>query len=241
MVLEIYNINHKKTHKMRNIFLLILLIAATIANAQLKPTLEEALVNVLVTNLKDVPTEGDKVLFTSKTTKKVFSGISGADGKFEILLPLGDTYDIQLKSFEIDIDYAAMEIPQFEGYFTQNVHVKYELPKTYTLENIYFDTGKATLKPESTGTLENMSELMLNKKTMIIEISGHTDNVGKDDYNMKLSQDRANAVKDYLVSKGVESERVKTVGFGPTMPIASNDTEEGRQKNRRISVKIVSE
>lgn len=226
---------------MRLLAFLTVVLCSFALGAQLKPTLEEALVNVLVTNLQDTPTEGDQVLFTSQTTKKVYSGISNAEGKFEILLPLGDKYDIKLKSFEIDIDYAAMEIPKFEGFFTQNVHVKYELPKTYTLENIYFDTGKATLKPESTATLQSMSELMLNKKSLEIEISGHTDNVGNDEYNLKLSEDRANAVKNYLVVKGIENSRVKTIGYGPSQPIATNDTEEGRQKNRRISVKIISE
>jgi outer membrane protein OmpA-like peptidoglycan-associated protein len=77
---------------------------------------------------------------------------------------------------------------------------------------------------------------MTHKKTAHIEISGHTDNVGKKSANKKLSQQRADAVRAYLVAKGIDPDRIKAVGYGDEKPVASNDTSEGRQKNRRIEV-----
>jgi outer membrane protein OmpA-like peptidoglycan-associated protein len=79
-----------------------------------------------------------------------------------------------------------------------------------------------------------MVEYMMHKKTARLEISGHTDDAGKKAANKKLSQERADAVRDYLVSKGIEADRIKAVGYGDEKPIAPNDTSEGRQKNRRI-------
>ena len=80
-----------------------------------------------------------------------------------------------------------------------------------------------------------------SKKNLVIEIGGHTDNVGSVETNMALSQKRADAVKRYLVSKGVSSSQVKTKGYGDTQPVAYNDTDEGRQKNRRTQVIIISQ
>jgi len=111
----------------------------------------------------------------------------------------------------------------------------------YTLENVYFDTGKLTLKSSSYKTLDNLAELLTYKKDMVIEIAGHTDNVGDDAANQRLSEDRAKSVKSYLVSKGVSPEQIKAVGYGETVPIADNATEEGRSKNRRTEVKILNE
>jgi outer membrane protein OmpA-like peptidoglycan-associated protein len=76
---------------------------------------------------------------------------------------------------------------------------------------------------------------------MVVEISGHTDNVGNPADNMILSQDRANTVRNYLIKKGVESNRVTAVGFGDTKPVADNITSQGRQMNRRTEVKIIKE
>ena len=79
------------------------------------------------------------------------------------------------------------------------------------------------------------------KKDWKLQIAGHTDNVGNDQVNLILSKKRAEAVRDYLVSKGVPADRIRTLFFGETQPIASNDTEEGRQKNRRVEMTIVFE
>jgi outer membrane protein OmpA-like peptidoglycan-associated protein len=84
-------------------------------------------------------------------------------------------------------------------------------------------------------------EVMTLKPNYVIEIGGHTDNVGKDESNITLSQNRANAIKQYLVKKGINADRIIAKGYGESQPIATNDTDEGRQKNRRTEIKIIKE
>jgi len=105
------------------------------------------------------------------------------------------------------------------------------------LHNILFDTGKATLKPESAAALAPVGELLKNDGELKVEIQGHTDNVGQAAVNLKLSQDRAAAVKAYLVQTfSVAAARLTTAGFGDTKPVAPNTTDEGRAQNRRVEL-----
>jgi flagellar motor protein MotB len=106
------------------------------------------------------------------------------------------------------------------------------------LTNIFFDTDKYDLKDQSKDILNRVVKLMKDFRTLKVEISGHTDNVGKDEYNQVLSENRAKSVVDYLIQKGVSQDRLTFVGYGETHPFASNDTPEGKQKNRRIEFKI---
>ena len=102
------------------------------------------------------------------------------------------------------------------------------------LENIFFETGKTTLLPESYEELDKVVAFMLDNDIKEIEISGHTDNVGSEAYNLELSAGRAKSVVDYLVSKGVIEERLTAQGYGITKPIDTNETPEGRAQNRRV-------
>ncbi len=108
------------------------------------------------------------------------------------------------------------------------------------LDNIQFETGSDKLTSFSKYELDNLIELMVNNSTMTIELSGHTDNTGDADSNLDLSNKRAAAVRDYLVSRGIQAERMKAVGYGQTRPVDTNDTEAGRQKNRRTELRILS-
>ena len=101
---------------------------------------------------------------------------------------------------------------------------------------ITFETGKATIKDESTPIIEQMVELMQTNADLKVEIQGHTDNVGKPEANKKLSEERANAVEKALVDRGIAAERMSTVGYGDTKPVADNNTEEGRAQNRRVEL-----
>jgi outer membrane protein OmpA-like peptidoglycan-associated protein len=102
------------------------------------------------------------------------------------------------------------------------------------LQGINFEFGKATLLPSSVDTLNTVAAGLLANPEIKIEISGHTDNLGSDTYNIDLSKRRADAVKQFLVSKGIVEERIKTIGYGSKKPIATNKTTKGRAKNRRI-------
>ena len=104
------------------------------------------------------------------------------------------------------------------------------------LYGILFDLDKADLKQESEKQLSNIVTLMLRNPGLKVEIQGHTDNQGKPDYNMKLSQARAETVKTYLKLFGIKEDRLKAKGFGESKPVASNQTEGGRAKNRRVEL-----
>lgn len=112
------------------------------------------------------------------------------------------------------------------------------LPGTVVLLNVYFDTNKSELKPESNEAMDRLLSLMAAKDNLKIEVHGHTDDVGNDENNMKLSQDRANAVQDVLIKRGIESNRIKAIGFGESKPVADNGTADGRAKNRRTEFVI---
>jgi len=111
------------------------------------------------------------------------------------------------------------------------------------LLNVYFDTDKSIVKPESKPALDNITTLMKALPAMKIEVRGHTDNTNKTkdaDYNKKLSQKRADAVKQELIKRGLVAERISAVGYGETIPIADNSTEEGKSLNRRTEFVILS-
>jgi outer membrane protein OmpA-like peptidoglycan-associated protein len=107
-------------------------------------------------------------------------------------------------------------------------------------EKILFGFDKSDLSAAAQSNLDKLASVLKEYPDTDIEIQGHTDSKGTDDYNMKLSERRANTVADYLRSKGISSSRITTKGFGKTAPIASNDTEEGRAQNRRVAFLITA-
>jgi outer membrane protein OmpA-like peptidoglycan-associated protein len=106
----------------------------------------------------------------------------------------------------------------------------------YAAKNIYFETGKATLLKKSYAPLNEVAKIMSDNPELKLAIDGHTDNVGSDALNQSLSERRATAVKNYLVSKGVDESRITSTGYGETKPVADNKTAAGRQKNRRVEM-----
>ncbi len=134
-------------------------------------------------------------------------------------------YIIEEKTLQVQLTFGADEI---KAELDSKGHI--------AIYGILFDIGKATLKPEATKALVEIVKLMIKFPTLNIEIQGHTDNTGTDAINMKLSQQRADAVKSYILLFGVDSNRLSTKGYGPNQPVASNDTEEGRTKNRRVEL-----
>jgi OmpA-OmpF porin, OOP family len=227
---------------MKKILFIILYVVSAGAYAQeLQPTENEALLNVFVENEKKQPLEGQPVSFVGVKSKKTFSGVTKADGKFSILVPEGDTYDVKYKAFTEDEKFSSVDIPSMAGLINFDYTITVELPKVYTLDNVFFDSGKSSLRAESFKELNELAEFMKSKKSLVIEIAGHTDNVGNPESNQKLSEARANEVRNYLIKKGVAADRIQAKGYGDTQPIASNDSDAGRQKNRRTEVRIIKE
>lgn len=114
-----------------------------------------------------------------------------------------------------------------------------ELPKTIVFDHLNFDTGTTRLTPESNPTVADLVTIMKCYPTMQVQLEGHTDSTGDAAANKQLSIDRANAIRDLLVQGGVDTTRITTDGYGADKPIASNDTEEGRAKNRRTDLVVV--
>ncbi len=207
----------------------------------LQATETKALLNISVTNFSNKPRAGETVIFESKNTQKEYSVITKSDGKCQLLLPKGDTYDVKYRDLSEHVKYSKIDIPNQPGRFSFDVKMKFEPSRMITLNNVLFETGKSTLKPSSFKELNELVEVMKNKKGMEIEIAGHTDNVGNTEKNMELSLDRAKAVRNYLIKHGIAANRVTAKGYGDTQPVASNDTAEGRKKNRRTEVRILKE
>lgn len=119
-----------------------------------------------------------------------------------------------------------------------------EIPETdrdvmrRAMEGLFFETGSSNIKSESLPILQNVANLLKVHPEYNLSINGHTDNTGGDDLNLKLSQDRADAAKQYLVNQGISADRISATGYGSSKPIQSNDTEEGRSKNRRVEFKL---
>jgi outer membrane protein OmpA-like peptidoglycan-associated protein len=101
---------------------------------------------------------------------------------------------------------------------------------------INFETGKSDIKPESQAIVDQISEMLKSNPSLKISVEGHTDNVGTSATNKTLSENRANAVKNALVTKGIDKSRLSSKGFGQDNPISDNNTEEGKAKNRRVEI-----
>src|SRR6516165_10480404 len=113
-----------------------------------------------------------------------------------------------------------------------------KVERTIILDDVLFDFDKSTIKPEAAQILDRLVAFMNENKDKQVALSGHTDNVGTEAYNMGLSNRRWMSVRDYVVKKGVDGSRVSGQGFGESKPIAPNNTAEGRAKNRRVEIKV---
>jgi outer membrane protein OmpA-like peptidoglycan-associated protein len=143
-------------------------------------------------------------------------------------------YPFYSENFQLEESYSDLEP------FLKNIRLeKAEIGTTFILRNIFFDFGNDELKKESYPELDRLTTYLENNKNIHIEIGGHTDNIGSDEYNNKLSLGRAKSVYDYLIKKGIEGSRLSFKGYGKNAPIADNDTEEGRAINRRTEFKII--
>jgi outer membrane protein OmpA-like peptidoglycan-associated protein len=169
--------------------------------------------------------------------------ISDSTGSFRVNLPGPKLYAIEINAsgylYYLDIlDYSSEtgEDKLRQDFFLRKVEVGIKV----VLDNIYFETGKAVLRPESDDALNQVLRFLENNPSLRLEISGHTDNTGSLRINQKLSRDRAAAVVDYLVEKGIAQERLESRGYADSQPVATNATADGRQQNRRVEFKVLS-
>ncbi|RYG05559.1 MAG: OmpA family protein, partial [Chitinophagaceae bacterium] len=117
--------------------------------------------------------------------------------------------------------------------------VPIEIGSVVRLNNVFFDFDKYDLRPESFVELDRVVKLLKENPTIEIEMSAHTDSKGSDEYNFRLSDNRAKSVRQYIISKGISESRIISQGYGETRPEVPNDTDENRQINRRVEFKIL--
>lgn len=202
----------------------------------------KAPVKVSVKGFNGLPYPNDKVLFVGQKSKQTLSGVTNQAGQFVIQLPCGDVYDIRIQSIGDEIEYNTLEIPAVKpGEYFQEAEllIEYDPGTTFSFTNLQFETAKADLKTSSYAHLKNLVEIMKRKKDLKIRIDGHTDSDGEENANQVLSQKRAESVKNYLISQGIDASRMVAKGFGESKPVANNTTPQGKAMNRRTEISIL--
>ena len=212
----------------------------------LAPSIKEGTVSGRVVDEKDQPVGGASVRLEGKESK---DATTDASGHFELKITEGayslvvDKDGFLKKSRELTL----------KGGGTFNTEILIRPRPKQTLvevkgdrilvkEKVHFVTGEARLEPDAAALLDQVLDLMVNNKQIKkVRIEGHTDNVGGDDTNQRLSQDRAQAVLRYLVDQGIDERRLEAVGYGSSRPIAPNLTRRGREQNRRVEFHIVGQ
>ncbi|MDR0667358.1 MAG: OmpA family protein [Prevotellaceae bacterium] len=183
--------------------------------------------------LTDVEKNEELALFKSNKTT----------GRYMVSLPSGKNYSITVMVEKYLFHSENFNVPEMSDYqeIEQEIRLeKLEVGSKIVLRNIFFDFAKATLRPESKSELNRLVQLMNETPSLVIEISGHTDNIGSAQSNKTLSERRAQAVVDYLKKEGIDASRLSYKGYGMDQPIAPNDTDDNRQLNRRTEFKVIS-
>ena len=206
-----------------------------------KPTV---VIQGIVSNSNTSEPVGAVVLIEDMNTGELIAvnKSNSASGEYLVVLPAGRDYSVSANSEGFFFYSQSFEIPKDTSYQEITMDIALEPIEKGTkvvLNNIFFESGRAGLKAISYVELNKAVDLLKKNPTMVIEIGGHTDDVGSDELNLKLSQERANAVMEYMVLAGIEQARLQAKGYGETQPIADNATAEGKAKNRRTEFEIM--
>jgi len=191
----------------------------------------------------DAPLAADFQLLNVETNDTIAQSISDSkNGEFLVVLPAGEEYALyaQHKGYLFHSENFKLDRDENSTNYEKTIKLQpLKAGGAVVLKNVFFDTDKFELKPKSKVELDKLNALLKENAEMKIEIGGHTDNQGNAAANQTLSANRALAVRDYLVQNGVSSARLTYKSYGQTKPIASNDTEEGRQQNRRTEFRVI--
>ena len=164
-------------------------------------------------------------LIGGKTGRIIGAGIGGIAGA-----AVGYTMDKQIKELKEQTAGSGVDVTETDN----GAAILVNLP-----DGVTFDVASYSLKPSFRTTLDQVADSLIKYPNSLIDVYGHTDSTGSDAYNQTLSENRARTVAGYLQSRGVPAARIRSQGFGETMPVADNTSEAGRMKNRRVEIKIV--
>ena len=202
-----------------------------------------------VSNAKDgQPVASDiRIVDLASGTTVANTSSDGKSGSYIVSLPAGKDYAFHVAAngflfhSQNVVDGTSHE-NQNEQWQPVTVNIALhpiESGERIALRNVFFETGRWQILPESEYELAKVVDLLTKNPTLKIELGGHTDNVGRPEANQRLSEQRAKAVYDHLISKGIHSDRLSYKGYGETQPVATNDTDEGRRENRRTEIKVM--
>ena len=177
--------------------------------------------------------------FELENEKMRINIVSKEDGSFEILAVKDRLYEYKISMGKYMTTSGVIPVETQDEIEHNILLSELIIEKEIIIDNIYFDFNKSVLLEESFKTLDLLYETFVSNPGLKVEISGHTDSIGSDQYNQGLSQRRADAVVEYLVNKGIDTESFITEGYGEKKPIADNATEEGRALNRRVEMKVL--
>jgi len=208
----------------------------------LRPVAKKLILTGTVFDKKtDQQIAGAKVGIVFKRDRKVNYNVTAEKGSYEKEIPKTGWY-ILTASAEgyLNVTDSVQAESEEISPVTKDLYLDpIEIGLTVRLKNIYFDFDRTTLKKESFTELNKVVDFLKQNASVEIEIAGHTDNKGADDYNANLSQGRSQAVVDYLISQGIADSRLTAHGYGESKPIDSNDTDAGRANNRRVEFTVV--
>ena len=214
------------------ICLLFLMISISSKSQELQPNDSLTLLKLKVETPTKQPIEGQYIRIVEKGTNRSFDVTTDENGLYDILIPAKNVFRVIIENFYGEAGELELDLPD-------ETNLSYDYTLTIDMSNeldISFKTNSYELEPSSYPYIDLLLNWLNERKQLSVEIRGHTDNVGSASSNLILSKNRAESVRKYLIEKGIDPKRISSKGFGETKPIESNDTEEGRQKNRRTEL-----
>lgn len=165
-------------------------------------------------------------------------------GAFALVLPPGEKYGFHAKApgfISVNENLDASQVKEYKEIVRDIKVVPIAIGEKVVLNNLFFDFAKAELRPTSFAELTRIIQILNEHSTIQVEIGGHTDNIGKPETNKKLSLERATVVAQYIIQKGmIDAQRIRVAGYGESQPMAPNDSDDNRQLNRRVELKIIA-
>jgi len=209
-----------------------------------KVVCEKVYIKGRVLNKKTLEPVQGEVVFENMKDGSIYNKVKtcGPDAEYELILPLSGKFGFyaDTENYLAENQMLSTSNRTINDVIERDLYVvPLEVGESIRLNNIFFDFAKATLTEESFHELDRIMPYFEKFPNLKIQLSGHTDDVGSIEANQKLSEDRANSVREYLIQKGIRIDKVEAVGYGETMPVATNDTDDGRQLNRRVEFMVL--
>ena len=224
---------------MKKILLFLILLNQLIIAQNSEINSDFARTTITIKNEFNIPYPNTRILIKGSTKNYIF--ISDIKGSGIIELKKGEEF--RVSCFVNDEEFKFGEVIYIEknkNIISANIDLQFDLYESiFEIKNLNFKTAKYNIEEKYFQELDNLKSLLVNENEIRIEIAGHTDNNGSELANQLLSENRAKSVKSYLVKNGIDESRIKCVGYGENQPITNNSSKEGREKNRRIEIRIL--